>query len=189
MAIEKICGLDEAGRGPLAGPVTAGCVVLGPHFPIHILKDSKALTEKQRERAFPLILEHAVAWGIGWCWPSEIDSLNIHHASLLAMKKAYLEMKYACEKAESDGLFAPDLGIPCTPIVKGDATVPAISAASILAKVARDRWMVRWSWIDDRYGFEKHKGYPTALHREAIARHGLSEIHRKSFRSEKTLFD
>lgn len=184
MANWNICGLDEAGRGPLAGPVTAGCVVLGEDFPVHLVKDSKALSEKQREKIFPEILCRAAAWGIGWCWPSEIDAINIHHASLLAMKRAYEEMGFACGQALVDGLFAPDLGIPCTTIVKGDAKEPAISAASILAKVARDRWMVRWSWLDERYGYEKHKGYPTALHREAIRQNGLSVIHRRSFRSD-----
>lgn len=181
----KICGLDEAGRGPLAGPVTAGCVVLGEDFPLDLVKDSKVLSEKQREVIYPQIIEKAFAWGIGWCWPSEIDQINILQASLLAMKKAYIEMNFACDQAQADGLFSPELGIPCQAIVKGDSKVAAISAASILAKVARDRWMVRWSWIDDRYGFEKHKGYPTKLHRQAIEVHGLSVIHRVSFKLTK----
>lgn len=176
-----ICGLDEAGRGPLAGPVTAGAVILPADFPVEMLADSKKLSEKQREAALPVIVEQALAWGIGWVWPSEIDAINIHHASLLAMKRAYLAMRREADEALVDGLYCPELGIPARAIVKGDSLIPAISAASILAKVARDRWMVRWSWLDDRYGHELHKGYPTLAHRRALALHGPSAIHRLSF--------
>ena len=175
------CGLDEVGRGPLAGPVCAASVILGPNFPLEILADSKKLSEGQRETAFPVILERAVAWGVGWVWPAEIDAINIHRASLLAMERAFAAMKYTPRAAFVDGLYCPPLGIPSFAVVKGDDKIPAISAASIIAKVIRDRWMVRWSWIDDRYGFEKHKGYPTEFHRRALDLHGPSGIHRRSF--------
>ena len=176
-----ICGLDEAGRGPLAGPVTAACVILGPQFPLDEVADSKTLSEKARERAFKLILEQSHV-GIGWSWPEEIDRLNILQASLLAMRRAYEAMGFTADYAYVDGNQWPGLPLPGEALVKGDALIPCVSAASIVAKVARDHWMTRWSWLDDRYGFEVHKGYPTSAHRLALVQHGLSVIHRKSFR-------
>ncbi len=178
---QRICGLDEAGRGPLAGPVTAACVLLKEDFPLHEVADSKSMTEKARERAFRLILAQAHV-GIGWSWPEEIDRINILQASLLAMRRAYEAMGFPSTFAYVDGNQWPSLPIPGKAVVRGDSLIPCVSAASIVAKVARDHWMIRWSWLDDRYGFEIHKGYPTVAHRRALLTHGPSIIHRKSFR-------
>lgn len=177
-----ICGIDEAGRGPLAGPVTAAAVVLPPDFPFEMLDDSKALSEKKRTAAALVLLEKAVDYSLGWVWPGEIDRINIHHASLLAMRRAFNNLHTMPEQVLVDGIFVPDIPPPVYAIVKGDVKIREIQAASILAKTARDRWMIRYSWIDNRYGFEKHKGYPTKLHRERCITLGLSPIHRESFR-------
>ena len=181
-----ICGMDEVGRGPLAGPVVASAVVLPPDFPIEILADSKKLTEKKRLAAYDIIIRKAVSWGTGWVWPFEIDKINILRASLLAMKRAWLSMSVPVrpDSILVDGIYTPPIetDIPMEAIVKGDDKVPEIMAASIVAKTLRDLWMVRYSWIDDRYGFEKHKGYPAKSHREAVAKYGMSPIHRRSFR-------
>jgi ribonuclease HII len=181
------CGIDEAGRGPLAGPVCAAAVVLPPDFPRDVLGDSKKLCPRKRESARILICEKALAWGIGWASVAEIDELNILRASLLAMKRAYGAMKVpkslgGVRMAVVDGLYSPDIPIPCRAIVKADAQVPEVMAASILAKTARDRMMERYSWLYPRYGYEQHKGYATKCHREAIATYGPSPIQRKSFR-------
>ncbi|MBQ6673486.1 MAG: ribonuclease HII [Spirochaetia bacterium] len=182
-----ICGMDEVGRGPLAGPVVASAVVLGPGFPVEILADSKKLSEKKRLDAYEIIIEKAVSYGTGWVWPEEIDQINILKASLLAMKRAWLSMSVPVhpDLILVDGLFTPpiDTDIPMEAIVKGDDKIHEIMAASILAKVQRDKWMVDYAKIDGRYGFEKHKGYPTKAHREAVAKYGLSPIHRRSFHS------
>ncbi len=177
-----VCGIDEAGRGPLAGPVTAAAVILPADFPFNILADSKALPEKKRIRAACTIMDTAVDYALGWVWPVEIDRINIHHASLLAMKRAFSGLQVSPEMVYVDGKFTPDIPAPSQPIIKGDIKIREIQAASIVAKTARDRWMVRYSWIDNRYGFEKHKGYPTRLHRAVCLSIGLSAIHRKSFR-------
>ena len=181
-----ICGMDEVGRGPLAGPVVASAVVLSPDFPVEILADSKKLSEKKRLEAYDIIIQKAVSYGTGWVWPEEIDEINILQASLLAMKRAWLDMTVPVhpDRILVDGIFLPpiDTDIPMEAIVKGDSKVHEIMAASILAKVQRDKWMVDYSKIDGRYGFEKHKGYPTKAHRDAVAKYGLSPIHRKSFR-------
>lgn len=179
------CGLDEAGRGPLAGPVTAGCAVLPPGFPLEILGDSKALTARQRDRAFRVIQESAW-WGIGWCSAAEIDEINILQASLLAMKRAYEDLRIrfpgcGVGRAIVDGLHCPALEIPCTALVKADALEPCVSAASILAKVARDRFMEEAHASDPRYGFSIHKGYPTLAHRKALVAHGPGPLHRLTF--------
>jgi len=181
----KICGLDEAGRGPLAGPVTAGCVLLPPGFPLEVLGDSKALSARRREAAFALIQQQAV-WGLGWCDHLEIDTINILQASLLAMRRAYDDLRVrfpdaVIGEAIVDGLHCPALPVPCTALVKADALVPAVSAASILAKVARDRFMDQAGRDDPRYGFEVHKGYPTLAHRQALVQFGPSPLHRASF--------
>ncbi len=178
----SVCGIDEAGRGPLAGPVTAAAVILPPDFPFTILDDSKALSEKRRYEVLSVILETAVDTGIGWAWPEEIDRVNIHNATLLAMKRAFEELKTLPGMVYVDGKFVPDVPAPAKAVVKGDMKIREIQAASILAKTARDRWMIRYSWIDSRYGFEKHKGYPTKEHRSRCSEIGLSVIHRKSFR-------
>jgi ribonuclease HII len=184
----EIAGFDEAGRGPLAGPVYAAAVILPGDFPPEVLNDSKKLNEKRREEAALLILEKT-AWGIACAEASEIDRINILQASLLAMTRAWDALvmgfpAYAAAaniSAVADGLYCPAVPIPCRAMVKADAKVPAVMAASILAKTARDRMMVRFSWFYPEYGYEKHKGYPTKAHLEAIARHGPSPIQRLSF--------
>ena len=180
--MKLVCGIDEAGRGPIAGPVTAGAVILPLEFPYEILDDSKALSEKKRESAAEIIMEKSIAFGLGWVWPSEIDSINIHNASLLAMKYAYENLKIKADFVMVDGKFIPDIATEAVAIVKGDMKIREIQAASILAKSARDRWMIRYSWIDDRYGFERHKGYPTKDHRLRCMEYGISYIHRKSYK-------
>ncbi|MDR2663722.1 MAG: ribonuclease HII [Treponema sp.] len=188
---DGIAGLDEAGRGPLAGPVYAAAVILPRDFPPGILGDSKKLTAARREEAAALILEKA-AWGIAWAEAAEIDRINILRASLLAMTRAWEALAAAFPRyaprssagtiaAVADGLYCPELPISCTALVKADARVPAVMAASILAKTARDRMMVRYNWFYPEYGYEKHKGYPTKAHREAIDRYGPSPIQRLTF--------
>lgn len=181
-----ICGMDEVGRGPLAGPVVASAVVLPSDFPVEILADSKKLSEKKRMAACDIIMEKAVSWGTGWVWPFEIDEINILNASLLAMKRAWEAMTVPVEpdRILVDGIYVPDIRthIPMEAVIKGDDKVHEIMAASIVAKTLRDLWMTRYSWIEDRYGFEKHKGYPTKAHRDAVEKYGLTPIHRKSFR-------
>ena len=179
---EIVCGVDEAGRGPLAGPVTAAAVVLPPDFPGGFLADSKALSPSRREAAALVIRERATAWAVGWATAGEIDRLNIHHATLLAMRRAVEGLGVRPTQLLVDGLFVPDAGVPGRAVVRGDATVPEIMAASILAKTARDAWMTDYAVREPGYGFEKHKGYPTAEHRAAIARLGPCPIHRRSFR-------
>ena len=178
----RICGIDEAGRGPLAGPVTAAAVILPKEFPLDLLDDSKKLSPARREKALTIILDGRADVGIGWAWPEEIDRLNIHHATLLAMQRALSELKTAPSLVLVDGKFTPPCEFPSQAIVGGDRSVPQIQAASIVAKVVRDRWMVRYSWIERDYLFEKHKGYPTREHRMLCRQFGLSPIHRKSFR-------
>ena len=190
-----LCGLDEAGRGPLAGPVSAAAVILPEDFPVWILDDSKKLSSVVREQLKETICSRAIAWGIGWVSAADIDEINIHNASLLAMKRAFDEMAFAESganppfpgnlRAVADGLFIPEIGIPCTPMVKADSIVPAVMAASILAKTARDRLMEYYDLFFPGYGYAKHKGYPTRAHREAILRHGPSPIQRMSFRVKR----
>jgi ribonuclease HII len=184
-----ICGLDEAGRGPLAGPVCAAAVVLPPDFPRSILGDSKKLSQTKRESARTVIMERALGWGIGWASHVEIDELNILRASLLAMCRSFDAMLAAYPglvsiplEAIVDGLHVPDLPIPCRALVKADTLIPEVMAASILAKTARDREMDRYAALYPRYGYEKHRGYPTKAHREAILRWGPSPIQRLKFR-------
>jgi ribonuclease HII len=181
MSEDIICGVDEAGRGPLAGPVTAAAVILPPVFPFELLADSKRLTPARRQRASSVIRSLAVAWAVGWAWPEEIDRLNIHRATLLAMSRAIHGLSHAPSHILVDGLFVPNVRVPCTAIVKGDATVPQIMAASIIAKTARDAWMDRYASIEPAYGFDRHKGYPTRAHRRLIQTIGESAIHRWSF--------
>ncbi|MDR2313800.1 MAG: ribonuclease HII [Spirochaetaceae bacterium] len=188
MKLSVVVGLDEAGRGPLAGPVSAAAVILPRDFPLDILGDSKKLSEGQRHRAAALITEKA-AWGIGWAEASEIDKINILRASLLAMTRAWEALEAAFPDgsarfsvtAVADGLYCPELPIPCRALVKADAAVPEVMAASILAKTARDRMMVRYSWFYPEYGYDRHKGYPTVEHRRAILRWGPSPIQRRTF--------
>jgi ribonuclease HII len=177
-----ICGVDEAGRGPLAGPVSAAAVILDPSRPIEGLADSKKLSEKQRDLLAPIIRERALAWAVAYAEVDEIDTLNILQATLLAMRRAVLALPIQPQQVLVDGLYCPQTGIPSEAIVKGDSKVAAISAASILAKTARDELMLKLHVQYPQYGFDGHKGYPTAAHLAALREHGVSEVHRRSFR-------
>jgi ribonuclease HII len=180
--IEIVCGIDEAGRGPLAGPVTAAAVILPPGFPTGVLADSKVLSAARREESLVVIRDRATAWAVGWASPEEIDRMNIHHATLLAMRRAVEGLAVRPTLLLVDGLFVPDAGVPGRAVVHGDAVVPEIMAASILAKTTRDAWMTEYAKREPGYGFERHKGYPTLEHRAAIERFGPCAIHRRSFR-------
>lgn len=176
-----IAGVDEAGRGPLAGPVVAAAVILDPARPIVGLADSKQLSPARRERLAAEIRAKALAWALGRAEVAEIDRLNILQASLLAMQRAVTALHIAPEKVLVDGNRCPQLACPCQAIVKGDATVPAIGAASILAKVARDAELRELHDRYPQYDFARHKGYPTAAHLDALRRHGPCPEHRRSF--------
>ncbi|MEO8332703.1 MAG: ribonuclease HII [Gallionella sp.] len=182
-----ICGVDEAGRGPLAGPVSAAAVILDPACPIAGLADSKKLSERQRDRLAIIIRERALAWAVAYAEVDEIDSLNILQATLLAMRRAVLALNIQPQQVLVDGLYCPQTGIPSQAIVKGDSKVAAISAASILAKTARDELMLELHRRYPHYGFASHKGYPTAAHLAVLREHGVSEVHRKSFRPVREL--
>jgi ribonuclease HII len=175
------CGIDEAGRGPLAGPVCAAAVVLPQDFPCEILNDSKKMSASQREAARKVIYERAIAYGIGWASSEEIDRLNILQATLLAMQRAFELLSITVDHVVVDGLYTPSLPVHSTAVIKADAIVPEVMAASIVAKTARDRMMERYGWIYPEYGFEQHKGYPTQFHRKQIAYYGPSPIQRMSF--------
>ncbi|MFA6121958.1 MAG: ribonuclease HII [Sideroxydans sp.] len=177
-----ICGVDEAGRGPLAGPVSAAAVILDPSRPIEGLADSKKLSEKKRDLLAPIIRERALAWAVAYAEVDEIDTLNILQATLLAMRRAVLALPIQPQKVLVDGLYCPQTGIPSKAIVKGDSKVAAISAASILAKTARDELMLKLHTQYPQYGFDGHKGYPTAAHLAALCEHGVSAVHRRSFK-------
>ena len=176
-----VCGIDEAGRGPLAGPVCAAAVILPPDCDIPGLNDSKKLSEKKREALFPVIQEKALAFGIGWATAEEIDRVNILQATFLAMARAVEALPAPADYALVDGNRMPPLPIPGETIVKGDATSASIAAASILAKVSRDRLLRRLDEEHPEYGFAKHKGYGTKAHYEAIRKYGLLPEHRRSF--------
>lgn len=176
-----VCGVDEAGRGPLAGTVVAAAVILDPARPIAGLDDSKKLSEKERERLAPLIRENALAWAVASASVEEIDRLNILHASMLAMQRAVQALPMAAHMALVDGNRCPPLSIPCRAIVGGDGKVAAIAAASILAKTVRDADMLAMHQLYPQYGFDRHKGYPTAAHLAALRLHGASPEHRRSF--------
>ena len=182
MQVNLICGVDEAGRGPLAGPVYAAAVILGPDFDTEGLRDSKKLSESKRYSLAVHIKKNALTWSVGICSASEIDEINIHQATLLAMKRAIEGLSgYTSIKVMVDGLFCPQVDFPCEAIVKGDDKVAEISAASIIAKTERDLKMIEIDKIYPGYQFKKHKGYPTKLHIEMIKSEGLCEYHRKSF--------
>ena len=177
-----ICGVDEAGRGPLIGSVFAAAVILDPARPIAGLADSKKLSEARREALAPLIREQALAWCIASASAQEIDQLNIFQATMLAMSRAVAGLQVAPDKALIDGNKVPkQLLVPAEAIVKGDAKVQEISAASILAKTARDAEMIALDAIHPQYGFARHKGYPTVEHLKALAEHGALAEHRRSF--------
>jgi ribonuclease HII len=184
----RIAGVDEVGRGCLAGPVMAGAVVLDPARPVPGLRDSKQLTARQRDRLYDLITARALAWAVGEADPAEIDRINIHQASLRAMRRAIDAIAPLPDFVLVDAFRVPGLPLAQRPIVHGDACCASIAAASIVAKVTRDRAMRVLHDGDPRYGFDRHKGYATAEHLAAVAQHGYSSIHRRSFRPP-TLFD
>jgi ribonuclease HII len=178
---ELVAGVDEAGRGPLAGPVLAAAVVLDPRMPIDGLRDSKQLSAAARERFAALIRERAYAWSVGRADVTEIDSVNILQATLLAMTRAVAGLPLRPHRALVDGLHCPPLSCRVEAVVGGDRRFAVISAASILAKVVRDAEMLELDRRYPQYGFKRHKGYPTAEHRRALRRHGPCPCHRRSF--------
>lgn len=187
--IHLVCGVDEAGRGPLAGPVYAAAVILDPARPIAGLADSKKLSERTRERLAVEIREKALAFGIASASVEEIDRINILQATLLAMRRAVEALTVQPVEALIDGNRCPVLAMPARAIVRGDASEPAISAASILAKTARDAEMRRIHAAFPHYALDRHKGYDTAIHRAALLLHGPASFHRKSFAPVRALFE
>jgi ribonuclease HII len=177
----RICGVDESGRGPLAGPVFAACVMLHPARPIQGLADSKTLSKQERDRLTLIIKEYSLAWAIGFASVKEIDRMNILQATLLAMKRAVKALSLVPARVLVDGNQSPRLSCPVTAIVRGDSLIPEISAASIIAKTARDAQMVALHRRFPYYGFDRHKGYSTEQHLEALRVHGVSVVHRRSF--------
>lgn len=184
----SVAGVDEVGRGCLAGPVMAAAVVLSPRRHIPGLADSKALTDKARERLYHLIVERAAAWAVVAVEPAEIDAINIHQATLLAMRRAVMALTPLPDAVLVDAFRIPALPMAQRGVIRGDRQCAAIAAASIVAKVTRDRLMDRLHAEDPRYGFDRHKGYATAEHLAAVSRYGYSPVHRRSFRPP-TLFD
>lgn len=181
MSVVLVCGVDEAGRGPLVGSVYAAAVVLGPNHGIVGLADSKKLGEARREQLALLIRQHALAWNIASASAAEIDQLNILHATMLAMRRAVEGLATVPDEVLVDGNRVPALSVPARAIVKGDATVAEISAASILAKTARDESMRQLHQAYPLYGFDRHKGYPTSAHLQALEQFGALPEHRRSF--------
>jgi len=179
--VNVICGVDEAGRGPLAGPVCAAAVILPANLEIPGLTDSKKLTDKRRRELFPLIKEKAIAYGIGFASEQEIDEINILQATFLAMERALAQLEVRPELALIDGNREKDFGIPVKTVVKGDSLSANIAAASILAKVTRDDVMLALAEDYPQYGFEIHKGYGTKAHYEALREYGASPVHRSTF--------
>lgn len=187
--VDWLAGVDEAGRGPLAGPVCAAAVVLDPERPISGLADSKQLREAERERLGDLIQTRSLSWALGWASVAEIDELNILQASLLAMRRAVVGLARCPRLVLVDGNHCPPLPCEARPVVGGDRTVAAISAASILAKVARDRLMRDLDHQYPGYGFARHKGYPTRVHLQALASLGVTPIHRRGYAPVRRLLE
>ncbi len=180
--VKTICGIDEAGRGPLAGPVVVAAVIMPKDSFIEGVNDSKKVSEKRRETLYEQITNEAIAWGVGIIDQKEIDEINILNATKKGLTTAIKELAVKPDRIIVDALDKIDtLGIPYTPIIKGDAKCYSIAAASIIAKVTRDRIMRQWDEIYPMYGFEKHKGYGTAMHMQAIREYGLCPLHRRSF--------
>lgn len=179
--LSLVAGVDEVGRGPLAGPVVAAAVILDPSRPIDGLRDSKQLTAARREELAAEVRERSLAWAIGHCTPAEIDDINILQASMLAMRRAVEALKVLPQLVRVDGNRCPELRVPSEAIIGGDDSVPCISAASIIAKVFRDAEMLRLHGEFPVYGFDRHKGYPTPEHLLALETHGASSVHRRSF--------
>jgi ribonuclease HII len=184
-----ICGVDEAGRGPLAGSVYAAAVILDPNQPIIGLADSKKLSEKKRDFLAVEIKSKSLAWAIASCSAEEIDEINILQASLLAMKRAIEMLQVLPDLVQVDGNKCPKIALPCEAIVKGDSKVQEISAASILAKTARDAELYALDIQYPQYGFAKHKGYPTPYHLEMLGLHGVSTVHRRSYAPVRVLLN
>jgi len=180
-------GIDEVGRGPLAGPVVAAAVILNANQPIQGLADSKKLSAKRREELFVIIKEQCIAWSVGRAEAHEIDKINILQASLLAMKRAVEKLSIRPGQVLVDGKLCPDIAYPAQGIINGDQTVSVISAASIMAKVLRDREMVIYDAYYPEYGFAEHKGYGTQKHIIAIEKYGITPLHRRSFKPIKDL--
>ncbi len=180
-SVQVICGVDEAGRGPLAGPVCAAAVILPAHLEIPELTDSKKLTDKKRRELYPIIKEQAIAYGIGFASEQEIDEINILQATFLAMKRALDQLSVRPELALIDGNRACDFGMRVKTVVKGDSLSANIAAASVLAKVTRDDVMLEMAKVYPEYGFDIHKGYGTKAHYAALTDHGACPIHRRSF--------
>jgi len=179
--VKLICGVDEAGRGPLAGPVCAAAVILPEHHEIPGLTDSKKLSDKKRRELFPIIQEQAIAWGIGFASEQEIDEINILQATFLAMERALAQLSVKPDLALIDGNRKKDFGVEAVTVVKGDSLSANIAAASVLAKVSRDDLMEELAKQYPEYGFEIHKGYGTKAHYAALREHGASPVHRQSF--------
>lgn len=187
--MRRVAGVDEAGRGPLAGPVYAAAVILDPARPIAGLADSKKLSEAARERLAVEIREKSLAWAVACSSVEEIDQINILRASLLAMRRAVEALSCPPDEILVDGRQCPEVAMPARAIIKGDATEPAISAASILAKTARDEVLRQLDAVYPQYGLAKHKGYPTAAHLAALREHGVVAIYRRSFAPVRALLD
>ena len=188
LGFNLVAGVDEVGRGCLAGPVVAGAVVLDPARYIPRICDSKTVTSLEREKLYKTITRNAVAWGVAACDPVEIDTINIHQASLRAMQKAIMSLVPLPDIVLVDAFRVPDLPMAQRKVIHGDARCTAIAAASIVAKVTRDRIMIELHANDPRYGYDRHKGYATRDHLDAVSRFGYSDAHRRSFRPP-TLFD
>ncbi len=184
---KRVAGVDEVGRGPLVGNVVAAAVILDPKKPIVGLADSKKLTEKKREALYLEIKEKALCWAIASASPDEIDRINILHATMLAMQRAVLALNIPPEYVMVDGNRCPELPYPAEAVVKGDSKIPEISAASILAKVERDREMLELHEVHPEYGFDRHKGYPTPAHLAALKKYGVLTGYRRSFKPVATL--
>lgn len=180
-AFSYICGIDEVGRGPLAGPVVAGAVILPKDCKILYLNDSKKLTEKKREELYDIIMEQAVATGLGFVSPERIDEINILQATYEAMREAISNLEVKPDLLLNDAVTIPKVAIKQVPIIKGDAKSISIAAASIIAKVTRDRLMVQYDSVFPEYGFASNKGYGAAMHLEALKKYGPTPIHRRSF--------
>lgn len=184
-----LCGVDEAGRGPLAGPVVAAAVILNPAYPVTGIADSKQLSARRREELAAAIRSRARAWAVASASVDEIDTLNILGATLLAMQRAVAGLAVSPQLVLVDGLHCPVLDVPARGVVRGDTTVAEISAASILAKVTRDAEMLLLHDLLPQYGFDRHKGYPTAAHLAALQAHGVSVAHRRSFGPVRTVIE
>ncbi|MSO45653.1 MAG: ribonuclease HII [Acidobacteria bacterium] len=184
----RVAGCDEVGRGCLAGPVVAAAVILDPDRHIPGVCDSKMITAAERERLYGVITRKALAWSVASCTPGEIDEINIHRASLQAMRRAVLALAPLPDVVLVDAFRIPDLLVAQRGVLHGDRRCSAIAAASIVAKVTRDREMLAYHASDPRYGYDRHKGYATADHLAAVARHGYSPLHRRTFRPP-SLFD